>query len=443
MFFMKPSEVALAREQADNLLRMAAKVDAYRCDIIPEKQLDDLRSTAERVRDLRADKKTGANALDAASEALHEAMLRCGGDIYPVTFLGENIEMLLVAAILAIGVRAFFLQPFKIPTNSMYPTYNGMTPYVYRLDDSGPGVPQRAWNLLVHGATHYDVVAPVDGDVRIPVFVAGDMVMAQWSPHEGRKWFGLREEKQHEYTLYVGNTPVTVDVPEDFTMDQAFLETYFPDLPPGWVDQGMPGRYMDEHGYLKRGVDPADPNLVSFFLDTGHQVKQGDKVLNFDRRTGDMLFVDRFTYNFFPPKVGDPFVFSTSGIPSLVEGGMGGQYFIKRLVGRPGDTLEVRPPALYSNGNPIQGAKSFAKEAQKIDEYPGYVYGRPNPQYPAPSMAGPGQTVTVPAGYFFAMGDNSPSSLDSRYWGGVPSQNVVGRALLIVFPFTSHVGLAK
>lgn len=227
MFFMKPSEIALAREQADNLLRMAAKVDAYRCDIIPEKQLDGLRATAERVRDLREDRKAGADALDAASEALHEAMLRCGGDIYPVTFWGENVEMLLVAAILAIGIRTFFLQPFKIPTNSMYPTYDGMTPYVYRLDDPGPGVAERTWNFLVHGATHYDVLAPTDGDVLIPVFVAGDMVIAQSSAHEGRKWFGLREEKQHEYTLSVGNTPVAVDVPEDFTMDQAFLETYF------------------------------------------------------------------------------------------------------------------------------------------------------------------------------------------------------------------------
>ncbi len=443
MFFMKPSEIAQAREQADNLLRMAAKVDAYRCDIIPERQLEDLRSAAERLRDLREDRKAGAGKLDAASEVLHEAMLRCGGDIYPVTFWGENIEMLLVAAILAIGIRAFFLQPFKIPTNSMYPTYNGMTPYVYRLDDPGPSAPERAWNFLVHGATHYDVVAPADGEVRIPVDVAGDMVMARWSPHDGRKWFGLLAEKQHEYTIGVGDTPVTVDVPEDFTMDQTFLQTYFPEAAASWMDQGMPARYMQEHGYLKQGSEPGHPNNVSYYLVTGHQVKQGDKVLNFDRRTGDMLFVDRFTYNFFPPKVGDPFVFSTSGIPSLEENGSGGQYFIKRLVGRPGDMLEVRPPALFSNGSPIQGAPSFAKEARQSDGYPGYAYARPGYQYPSPALASHGQTVVVPAGYFFAMGDNSPSSLDSRYWGGVPRQNVVGRPLVIVYPFTAHVGLAK
>ena len=75
MFFMKPSEVALAREQADNLLRMAAKVDAYRCDILTAKQLDDLRSAAERLRDLRGDKKAGAGKLDDASEALHLSLI--------------------------------------------------------------------------------------------------------------------------------------------------------------------------------------------------------------------------------------------------------------------------------------------------------------------------------------------------------------------------------
>ena len=46
----------------------------------------------------------------------------------------ENVEMLLVAAIVVIGIRSFFVQPFIIPTNSMYPSFSGMQPYVYETE---------------------------------------------------------------------------------------------------------------------------------------------------------------------------------------------------------------------------------------------------------------------------------------------------------------------
>ncbi|MGA2053105.1 MAG: signal peptidase I [Opitutales bacterium] len=439
MLFRNRSEEALAREQADNLLRMAAKVDSYRRDVLPPAQLAALQLAVERLEELRGNPQAGAKALDQACEALHSAMERCGGDIYPVTFWGENIEMLLVAAILAIGIRTFFLQPFKIPTNSMYPTYHGMTPYVYRPDSPEPNALEQAKNFLVSGATHYNVVAPAEGEVRIPVRMTGnpDIVAAECTPVTGRKWFGLLPDEENEYTLFVGDQPVTVRVPKDFTLDQVLLETFFPDLPPGSrVEQGLPARYLAEHGYLKEEPDPRNPKATLNYIATQRQVHEGDRVLNFDRQTGDMLFVDRFTYNFFPPKVGAPFVFSTSGIPGLenMDPPQGGQYFIKRLVGRPGDTLEVRPPVLYSNGAPIQGAASFAKEAARSDGYPGYVNV---------GSLGPGETITVAPGTFFAMGDNSPLSLDSRFWGGVPQQNVVGRAVFIVYPFSSRWGWAR
>jgi signal peptidase I len=436
MFFWKTSETALAREQADNLLRMAAKVDSYRRDILPPAQLAALQLAVERLEEVRANPQTSVKALDQASESLHAVMERCGGDIYPVTFWGENIEMLLVAAILAIGIRTFFLQPFKIPTNSMSPTYHGMSPYVYQPQDSGPNAAERVKNFLVSGATHYDVMAPTDGEVRIPVRLAGDIAVAVAAPVMGRKWFGLLPEAQNEYTIFVGDQPVLVRVPKDFTLDQVLLQTFFPEVAGTWVDQGLPAQYLEANGYLKREPDPQNPSASLYYISTHRQVRAGERIMNFDRQTGDMLFVDRFTYNFFPPKVGAPFVFSTTGIAGLesMDPPQGGQYFIKRLVGRPGDTLEVRAPALYSNGAPVQGAPSFAKEAKQIDGYPGYVNR---------GSLGPGETDVVEPGTFFAMGDNSPSSLDSRYWGGVPQQNVVGRALVIVYPFSSRWGWAR
>jgi len=145
-----------------------------------------------------------------------------------------------------------------------------------------------------------------------------------------------------------------------------------------------------------------------------------------------MLFVDRLTYNFFPPETGSGFVFKTSNIAAYKAKGSD-IYLVKRLVGIPGDTLEIKPPVLLRNGSPIDGAAAFAKNARKEDKYPGYSN---TPDGLLPRSA----TLTVPAHVFFACGDNSPRSYDSRYWGFVPEKDVVGRPLFIYFPLTSRLG---
>jgi signal peptidase I len=53
-----------------------------------------------------------------------------------------------------------------------------------------------------------------------------------------------------------------------------------------------------------------------------------------------------------------------------------------------------------------------------------------------------GQEITVPAGGYLAMGDNSGNSLDGRYWGFVPAADIVGRPLMIYYPFTKRWGPA-
>ena len=114
------------------------------------------------------------------------------------------------------------------------------------------------------------------------------------------------------------------------------------------------------------------------------------------------------------------------------------------------DTLEVRkpqlvsdgaPPAaagdegqLYRNGRPITGAAAFGKNSRKDGLYPGYT---------ASGLLDFGQVVHVPAQSYFAMGDNSPKSKDSRYWGFVPEKEVVGRPIFIYYPLTSRWGPAK
>jgi signal peptidase I len=170
-------------------------------------------------------------------------------------------------------------------------------------------------------------------------------------------------------------------------------------------------------------------------IDTGKRVQSGERILAFDILTGDQLFVDRISYHFVKPSVGDGFVFRTKNLTDLHPDMRGptDQYYIKRLVGTPGDELEIRSPVLYRNGEPIEGTEAFDKNAKQEDRYPGYQYFR---------RMQPGVTVTVPEDHYMAYGDNSASSLDSRAWGAIPAQDVVGRPLFIYYPFTNHWGPA-
>jgi signal peptidase I len=166
----------------------------------------------------------------------------------------------------------------------------------------------------------------------------------------------------------------------------------------------------------------------------GPTAKQGAPFFSFDLLTGDQLFVDRMSYHFVRPSVGDGFVFNTRNLVGRIDGPPSEQYYIKRLVGVPGDTLEIKNFTLYRNGRPIEGAAAFAKNARREGDYVGYRNLR--------SLA-VGQTMTVPPDSFLALGDNSANSQDGRYWGFVPAKDAVGRPLFIYFPFTRRWGPAR
>lgn len=86
------------------------------------------------------------------------------------------------------------------------------------------------------------------------------------------------------------------------------------------------------------------------------------------------------------------------------------RHLVKRVVGMPGDTVEIRGGALYLNGE-------LCEES--------YIYEPMNSYYD-------GLSVTVPEGYYFVMGDNRNNSSDSREIGCVSAQNVVGKCFLII-----------
>jgi signal peptidase I len=105
--------------------------------------------------------------------------------------------------------------------------------------------------------------------------------------------------------------------------------------------------------------------------------------------------------------------------------------FIKRVIGLPGDRLELRRKTIYINGEPL--VEPYAHFTERPSESAG-VTGDLREFY------GP---VSVPAGQYFMMGDNRDNSQDSRYWGLLPAHYVKGKALFIYFSFEEGSSLTE
>jgi len=399
------------RANAHNWLELANKIHHYRRDELPAKDLVDLTQKREALRSLMRER-VDASRLKLGVEALEGAMRRTGGKIYPKSTVQEYVEFFLVAAIVVIGIKAYFVQPFKIPTNSMWPSYNGMTPYVYKNPADAPNGIAKLGRFLAYGAQHKELLAPDSGKITVPVFAnSGGYLYFEKRP--GRKW-GIFPATVREYVFYIGEESVRLQVPEDFDFDLAFREAF--------------GYSADQLAELALRSRRGDYNYR--FVEIDRAVVRGKPFLSFDILTGDCLFVDRISYHFVSPKVGDGFVFRTGNIQGIGVD----QYYIKRLVGVPGDKIEIRDPVLYRNSQPITGADAFVKNGLREGKYSGYRN--------IGSLSS-GSEVDVPSDGFLALGDNSSNSRDGRYWGFVPRKDVVGRPIFVYYPFTRHWGASR
>lgn len=118
-------------------------------------------------------------------------------------------------------------------------------------------------------------------------------------------------------------------------------------------------------------------------------------------RPGEFLLVNRVAYKIGTPKIGDIIVFHAPGAEDLD--------YIKRLIGLPGDTVQIEGGIVYINGQAL---------------YETYIADSPN-------YTG---TWEVPVGQLFVLGDNRNNSSDSHLWGFISEDAVVGKALLIYWP---------
>jgi len=450
MFDFLYSEEKKMRRNAENWLEVADRVYKFRRDRLTETQNARLVSATGELK-LRLKERVDAGKLKLSIEALERVLRDTGGRIYPASSMVENVEFFLVAAIVILGLRAYFVQPFKIPTNSMWPSYYGMTASGIYKDGEEPGLLRKAFRLATLGASNYSVTAPADGEVMVAAFpFSYDATHYGLRPavteKPGRSLL-VFPTTLREYMFAVNGEQVRLTVPAEFDNDFQ-----------GVLDEAFRGQSANLYVALRDNADKNKPLQTStvqvqgraatiYWVPIGKHVHKGEKILSFDILTGDLLFVDRLSYNFIKPPVGSGFVFKTGNIEAL-KADEGDKYFVKRLVGTPGDVIEIKAPVLYRNGKPIEGSEAFGKNARKEGLYPGYTNNTGGPTLgdgvqTSDGLLPPGGKVTVPEHSFFALGDNSPRSKDSRYWGFVPEKDVVGRPLFIYYPLTSRWGPAK
>ncbi len=199
----------------------------------------------------------------------------------------------------------------------------------------------------------------------------------------------------------------------------------------------------DPYLYSPNGVVPPFRLDMARHFELGDYVSKGDVVASGRVRSGDHIFVNKVRYNFVRPKRGDVFVFSTDDVdhPQVLAD----TFYIKRLVGMPGEAISIEPPFLLVNGVRILEPDVFRRQVYDRDKgYHGYVSAphdsRMNQDVPPPVLTDSRSVLQLGEDQYLPLGDNTRHSLDGRYFGGINQKNIVGPAVTVYWPLSSRWG---
>ncbi|MCP5518431.1 MAG: signal peptidase I [Verrucomicrobiales bacterium] len=334
---------------------------------------------------------TGRAAVTAAAESLDETAGRWLKP-YPHAGARENIKEFLVSGVFILSVFTFFIQPMKIPSGSAQPTLFGNVVYDLKAA-ADPAVPGRLGRFVdwFRGFSYHEWKTDSEGELSI-------------GPE--RRLLGFLRV----LTFRVGT------------------DTYTFWWPP---DQLLGGC----------GVRP------------GQHFNQGDTVLRLKVRSGDRLFVDRFTYNFRRPTRGEIIVFSSVAIQPLLRKYHGqpliaNTHYIKRLIALGGERVQVGDDRhVRINGKRLDKTTPGFEAVYdfqgppKDSVYSGHVNNRTANGQPVGEFFPDGNAeFTVRPDHYLAFGDNTMNSYDGRAWGDFPRYKVIGRAFFVFWPFSSRFG---
>jgi signal peptidase I len=339
---------------------------------------------------------------------------------YPHAAWRENVEVLLVALAVAMAIRTFFLQPFKIPTGSMQPTLFGVT--------SVPDFSQSTIRYWAQFARPAVFAADVREQARLR-----DALQFPTGWQRVKEWFK-------------GNSFIHVVAPADGAIDQISPVTKFlifnlkQTLWIGGVPQTIwfPPDYGEQTLANRAG------------LDREHVYHRGEDVVKIKVSAGDHLFVDRLTYNFRKPERGEIVVFATVGTQIKDQD----QFYVKRLTVLPGERVQIgNDRHIRINGQRLDAGTPHFENLYGFDpgrpphesRYSGHLnntVANADDIYPdiAPLFPDEDTVFTNGNDAYMVFGDNTCNSSDSRYWGTFPAKNIIGKTFFIYWPLTDRFG---